>query len=110
MVSLALLGVAAVSRRLAGTPITPAILFVGFGLLVGPTVLGGVDLSSTDSAVRVLAEAGPLRNAMSAKEGGIHYWLLATPELQHILVAEQGWSHDRYEAWLREALEAVLLP
>ncbi|HEY2869929.1 MAG TPA: sodium:proton antiporter [Gaiellales bacterium] len=57
MVSLALLGVAAVSRRLAGTPITPAILFVGFGLLVGPTVLGGVDLSSTDSAVRVLAEA-----------------------------------------------------
>ena len=60
--------------------------------------------------VRVLAEAGPLRHGMSPKEGGIHYWLLATPELQHILVAEQGWSHDRYEAWLREALEAVLLP
>jgi NhaP-type Na+/H+ or K+/H+ antiporter len=57
ILSLALLGVAAVSRRLVGTPITPAILFVGFGLLVGPKALAGIDLSSTDSAVRVLAEA-----------------------------------------------------
>src|SRR3982751_6039434 len=32
-------------------------LFVAFGLLVGPEVLDGVDLSSTSSTVRVLAEA-----------------------------------------------------
>src|SRR6478752_9306463 len=57
LVSLAFLGVAAVSRRLAGTPITPAMLFVGFGLLVGPKALDGIDLASTDSVVRVLAEA-----------------------------------------------------
>ena len=57
MVSLALLGVAAVSQKLVGTPITPAILFVGFGLVVGPKALGGIDVASTDSAVRVLAEA-----------------------------------------------------
>ena len=57
MVSLAFLGVAAVSRKLVGTPITPAMLFVGFGLLVGPRALDGIDLSSTDSVVRVLAEA-----------------------------------------------------
>jgi NhaP-type Na+/H+ or K+/H+ antiporter len=57
LVSLALLGVAAVSRRLVGTPVTPAILFVGFGLVVGPSGLGGIDLSSSDSVVRVLAEA-----------------------------------------------------
>ena len=56
LVSLALLGVAGVSGRLAGTPITPAILFVGFGLLVGTRGLGGIDLASTDTAVRVLAE------------------------------------------------------
>ena len=42
---------------MAGTPITPAILFVGFGLLVGPKALDEIDLSSTDSAVRILAEA-----------------------------------------------------
>src|SRR3954463_7739006 len=57
MVSLALLGVAAVSGRLVGTPITPAILFVGFGLLVGPRALDGIGLSSSDSVVRILAEA-----------------------------------------------------
>ena len=56
LVALALLGVAAVSRRLAGTPITPAILFVGFGLLVGPEALDAVDLSSSGATVRTLAE------------------------------------------------------
>jgi NhaP-type Na+/H+ or K+/H+ antiporter len=57
IVALALLGVAAVSRRLSGTPVTPAMLFVAVGLLVGPGVLGGIDLSSTSSTVRALAEA-----------------------------------------------------
>jgi NhaP-type Na+/H+ or K+/H+ antiporter len=57
LIALALLGVAAVSRRLAGTPITPAMLFVAFGLLVGPEVLDGIDLSSSSATVRALAEA-----------------------------------------------------
>src|SRR3954454_20819723 len=56
LVALALLGVAAVSRRLSGTPITPAILFVAFGLLVGPQVADGIDLSRSSATVRVLAE------------------------------------------------------
>src|SRR5688572_28074699 len=57
IVALALLGVAAVSRRLSGSPVTPAMLFVAVGLFVGPEVLGGIDLSSTSSTVRALAEA-----------------------------------------------------
>ena len=57
LVAIALLGVAAISQRLSGTPITPAILFVAFGLLVGPKVLDGIDLSSTGATVRVLAES-----------------------------------------------------
>ncbi len=57
LVALALIGVAAVSGRLSGTPITPTMLFVAFGLLVGPQVLGGIDLASSGSTVRVLAEA-----------------------------------------------------
>jgi sodium/hydrogen antiporter len=56
LVALALLGVAAISGRLSGTPITPAILFVAFGLLVGPEVLDGIDLSSSGATVRTLAE------------------------------------------------------
>ena len=57
IVALTLLGVAAVSRRLSGTPVTPAMVFVAVGLLVGPKVLGEVDLSSSSSTVRTLAEA-----------------------------------------------------
>lgn len=57
LVALALVAVAAVSERISGTPITPAILFVAIGLLVGPKVLDGVDISSTSSVARTLAEA-----------------------------------------------------
>ena len=40
-----------------GSPITPAILFVSIGLLAGPEVFDIVDISSTDSTARLLAEA-----------------------------------------------------
>jgi NhaP-type Na+/H+ or K+/H+ antiporter len=56
LVALALVGVAAVSRRLSGTPLTPAMLFVAFGLLAGPEVLDGIDTESSSGAVRTLAE------------------------------------------------------
>jgi NhaP-type Na+/H+ or K+/H+ antiporter len=57
IVALAVLAVAAVSGRIAGTPITPAMLFVGIGLLVGPKVFDELDLASTSSTVQTLAEA-----------------------------------------------------
>jgi sodium/hydrogen antiporter len=57
IIALAVLAVASVSGRIAGTPLTPAILFVVIGLLVGPKVFGEVDLSSSGSTVRALAEA-----------------------------------------------------
>src|SRR3954451_25318916 len=57
LVALALLGVATISRRLSGTPVTPAMLCVGFGLLAGPEVLDGINLETSSATVRVLAEA-----------------------------------------------------
>ena len=57
IVALALLGVAAVSRRLQGTPVTPAMVFVAAGVLVGPQVLDGIDVESSSATVRALAEA-----------------------------------------------------
>jgi NhaP-type Na+/H+ or K+/H+ antiporter len=57
IVALALIAVATVSKPLSGSPITPAILFVSIGLLVGPKVLDEVDIGSTSSTVRALAEA-----------------------------------------------------
>jgi len=57
IVAAALLIVAAVSRPLAGSPLTQAMLLVAIGLLVGPRLLDGVDLSSKGGTVRALAEA-----------------------------------------------------
>lgn len=57
IVALTLLAVAAISRRLSGTPVTPAMVFVAVGLLVGPKVLGEIDVESSGGSVRVLAEA-----------------------------------------------------
>jgi sodium/hydrogen antiporter len=55
--ALALIAVAAVSKRLSGSPITTAIVFVSIGLLAGPEVFDIVDISGTGSTVRLLAEA-----------------------------------------------------
>jgi sodium/hydrogen antiporter len=57
ILAVAVLAVAAVSRRLSGGPLTPAILFVAIGVLVGPRVFGEVDVAPQSSTVRALAEA-----------------------------------------------------
>jgi sodium/hydrogen antiporter len=57
IVGLTLLLVAAVSRRLSGTPITPAMVVVAVGVLVGPLVLDDLTVGPTSSTVRTLAEA-----------------------------------------------------
>ncbi|MGA9860135.1 MAG: cation:proton antiporter, partial [Solirubrobacteraceae bacterium] len=57
IVALAVLAVAAVSRRLSGTSVTAAMVFVVIGVLVGPEVAGEVDPSPSGELVRTLAEA-----------------------------------------------------
>jgi NhaP-type Na+/H+ or K+/H+ antiporter len=49
--------VAAVSRRLSGTPLTPAMVFVALGVLSGPEVLDFVTDAPTSETIRTLAEA-----------------------------------------------------
>jgi hypothetical protein len=57
IVAVTVLGVAAVSGRLSGTPVTPAMVFVVIGVLVGPLFLDDVTTSPRSSIVRTLAEA-----------------------------------------------------
>ena len=56
-IALALLGYAAVSGRLEGTPITGPMVFTAVGLLVGADTLGLVDPTVSSEAVKLLAEA-----------------------------------------------------
>ena len=56
-VGLALLFVAAISRRLSATPVTPAMVMVAIGVLAGPLVLDDITVGPTSGTVRTLAEA-----------------------------------------------------
>jgi NhaP-type Na+/H+ or K+/H+ antiporter len=57
IVAAAVLLVAATSRKLTGTPVTTAMVFVVIGLLVGPLVLDDLTTSPTGASVRTLSEA-----------------------------------------------------
>jgi NhaP-type Na+/H+ or K+/H+ antiporter len=57
IIALVLLGFAAVSGRLEGTPVTAAMVFTAAGLVFGVEALGLVDPSATGLEVKVLAEA-----------------------------------------------------
>jgi NhaP-type Na+/H+ or K+/H+ antiporter len=57
VIAFALIAFGVVSRRVDGTPVTSAMLFVGVGLLVGAQALDLVDTSPTGESVRLLAEA-----------------------------------------------------
>jgi NhaP-type Na+/H+ or K+/H+ antiporter len=56
-IAVAVLGFAAVSRRLEGTSVTAAMVFTAVGLLVGGETLGLVDPSPSGRTVKLLAEA-----------------------------------------------------
>jgi sodium/hydrogen antiporter len=56
-IALVVLGFAAVSGRVNGTPITAAMVFTGFGLLLGPKAFGIVDPSPSGETVKLLAES-----------------------------------------------------
>ena len=57
IIGVSLLLVAAVSRYLSGTPLTPAIVVVSIGVVVGPLLLDEITVQPTSSTVRTLAEA-----------------------------------------------------
>ncbi len=57
IIAASVLSVAAVSRRLTGTSVTPAMVFVVVGVLVGPLVIDEVTAAPKGSTVRTLAEA-----------------------------------------------------
>jgi NhaP-type Na+/H+ or K+/H+ antiporter len=56
-IALVLIGYAAVSGRLATTPVTQAMVFVAIGLLAGNRALGLIEADAASQFVRHLAEA-----------------------------------------------------
>jgi sodium/hydrogen antiporter len=57
IIAAAVLAVAGVSRRLTGTSVTPAMVFVVIGVVVGPLMIDEVKLNADGATIRTLAEA-----------------------------------------------------
>jgi AcrR family transcriptional regulator len=57
----------------------------------------------------LLSEAGRLRAGLDVPAARDILWALTGWELYQSLVQEQGWTSDRYEAWLSELLVAALV-
>lgn len=58
---------------------------------------------------RHLADAGVLRPGLSVEEARDVLWTLCAHATYLMLVAERGWSPERYRVWLAEMLAAALL-
>jgi AcrR family transcriptional regulator len=59
---------------------------------------------------RALARAGALRPELSEHEAADIVHALMSPEVYRLLVADRGWSPERYERWLAQTLVGQLLP
>ena len=56
-----------------------------------------------------LERSGLLRPGISASEVGDIVWAMAGSEVYAKLVLDQGWTPDRFESWLSEALVSALV-
>jgi AcrR family transcriptional regulator len=56
-----------------------------------------------------LAGVGALRDSLDPDEAADVVWATNSPELYLLLVGERGWTPERYEAWLAQAWERLLL-
>jgi AcrR family transcriptional regulator len=58
---------------------------------------------------RAMQRSGRLRASISASEAVVIIWSMTSPDLYSQLVFDRGWTPDRYEEWLGQALINVLL-
>ncbi|MFI5666279.1 cation:proton antiporter [Streptomyces sp. NPDC051704] len=115
-------GYALVSRRLSGTPVSGAMVFVGFGILLGPAVLDLVSLRQDSAQLRILVElaltlvlftdAATVRTADLRSEGILVTRLLS---IGLVLTIAGGWLLARplfpgLSLWECALVGAILAP
>jgi hypothetical protein len=60
-------------------------------------------------AAQMFADAGALRPDLDIEVAADLMWFYNDPSLYDKLVRQRGWSVDRFQAWLAEALQVQLL-
>lgn len=66
-------------------------------------------LEGQSRIARELARRGALAAGLDEASAADMIYTLMAPEVHHLLTVERGWSVDRYERWLANALCALLL-
>jgi hypothetical protein len=56
-----------------------------------------------------LAATGALRPALTVQEAADVLWAMNSPEYYLLLVDQRGWEPDRYQRWLADAWQRLLL-
>jgi TetR/AcrR family transcriptional regulator of autoinduction and epiphytic fitness len=56
-----------------------------------------------------LADLGALRDGLTREDAARTLWVLASPDVRHMLATHAGWSAERYRAWLEQTLAAAFL-
>jgi hypothetical protein len=59
--------------------------------------------------VGMLAERGVLRPGLGTEDARDLVWTLCSLAVHDLLVVARGWSEERYQAWLTDALTHELL-
>ena len=76
------------------------------------TLLGQVleqRLEGMRAFVRMVTSNGPLRKGVEAQSAAESVWAVSSAEMHWLLTVDRGWSGDRYEEWLTDTLEVILL-
>ena len=60
--------------------------------------------------IDMLLSNGPLRLGLTAEDAAATYSAMSNPNTYALLVGERGWSGDKFEQWLGDCMELLLLP
>jgi AcrR family transcriptional regulator len=66
--------------------------------------------SGMSQFVVALCSNGPLRDGLTPSLAAETVWTLTSAEVHRLLTVDRGWSGDRFEDWLNDALVRLLLP
>jgi AcrR family transcriptional regulator len=65
--------------------------------------------SNLASLAARLDRLGALRAGLSVEDAARTLWAITSPEVRQLMLAQAGWSIDKYRDWLEDTLATVLL-
>jgi len=121
-ITLALVAYGLISRRLEGSVLTGPLLFTGFGLLVGPSVFGLIDIGISNDVLHLLAEITlilvlfsdassiDLQQLRRDHDLPVRMLLVGLPLSVCLGAASAFWVLDGLGLWEAALLAAILAP